>query len=524
MANFIPYTQNQLMLLPPDIREFIPEGHIVYLIDEIVESLDLSSFYRKIKNDEGGRPCYHPKMLLKVLLYAYIIGIRSSRKIAERLRSDVFFMYLSGMQYPDFRTISDFRKNNISEIEDVFKQVVLICIELGVSRVGYIALDGTKIRASAGKKKTYKKEQLEKVIREIEREIKEILEEAEEIDKMEDEIYGDREGDKIYKEILKREKLKKKIEEAKKKLEERGWKEINITDFDARFMKHADNSRNLYYNVQLAVDENQIIVANDVVRDKTDQHQFIPMYEKIKENIKAEPIKICADMGYYTNKAYVYIYKNKINAYIPDQMFEKEFKNGEIKNSRFSKRNFRYNSKKDAYECPEGGLLFYKRSFIKNGVKYKIYKGEDCKICKVKEFCTVKDYREITVSEADFMIEKMRKKLSTDKGKKEYIKRLYTVEPVIGDIKRNMGFTYFLLRGLKKVRGEFNLICIAHNIKKIYRLIESKKLKSKLRNLEKDLKNIREKIIELFSFYFKNYFPSKNFPSRQFSDSLQTPK
>ena len=219
MPNFIPYNQGQLMLLPLNIREMIPENHLVDGVSTIVDRLDLPSIYRKYKNDEGGRPSYHPLMLIKVLFYAYAVGIRSSRKIAARLESDIYFMYLAAMQRPDFRTVSDFRMEHLEQLKDIFKQIVRISRKLGIAKIGHISIDGTKMRASAGRRQTKSKEKLEKMEEEIEKEIEKILDEADKIDDEEDRLYGDKRGDELPEELRKREDLIDKIEKAKEGVE-----------------------------------------------------------------------------------------------------------------------------------------------------------------------------------------------------------------------------------------------------------------------------------------------------------------
>lgn len=476
MPNFIPYNQGQLMLLPLNIREMIPEDHLVHGVSTIVERLDLSSIYQKYNNDEGGRPSYHPLMLVKVLFYAYAVGIRSSRKMAARLESDVFFMYLAAMQRPDFRTISDFRKAHLCQLRELFKQIVIIAKELGIGKIGHIAIDGTKMRASAGRRRTRSKEELEKLEEKIEKEIEKILEEAEEIDEEEDRLYGDKRGDELPKELRKREDLIEKIEKAKEKLEKEGWKEANITDPDCRLMKDADGGIDTSYNTQVAVDEEaQIIIANDVVTEVNDHHQFIPLYEQVLENTGERPEEVSADCGYSNGKNYIYIEENKIDAYLPDQMFEKEVdKEGMEKISRYDRRNFKYNKEQETFTCPEGKRLVLKQNYKKDGINSRIYIGQECSLCKQRVECTRSKARHIKISEVDGIMERMRKKLLTEEGKEKYKKRLSTVEPVLGNIKKNFGYRDFLLRGIEKVKGEFDLMCIAHNIKKIHKHLSSK--------------------------------------------------
>ncbi len=185
---FRSYEQHQTTLLPQSIEELVPENHVVRAVDKIVEQLDLKDLYASYS--EEGQPGYHPMMLVKILLYGYLVGVRSSRKIAEKLESDIFFMYLSAQQKPDFRTISDFRLNKKEYLKGYFKQVLQICRQMGLAKLGQIAIDGTKIEANSSRKKMLDKKDLLKLERRVENNIKQIIESAESIDKEEDQRYG----------------------------------------------------------------------------------------------------------------------------------------------------------------------------------------------------------------------------------------------------------------------------------------------------------------------------------------------
>jgi transposase len=484
------------MLLPPEIRELIPEGHLVFGIDAVVEGLDVSFIYEKYRNDEGGRRGYHPKMLLKVLLYAYAIGVRSSRKIAAKLGSDVHFMYLAAMSRPDFRTISDFRKDHIGELEGIFRQVVLVCMKLGIAKVGHIAIDGTKMRASAGRRRTKSRKKLRELEEEIEREIRKILDEAERVDEEEDRLYGDKRGDEMPEELRDKEAFKEKIKKAVEKLEKEGWKEANTTDPDAKFMKDADGAIDLSYNTQIAVEgESQVIVANDVVQEGNDVHQFKPMYEKVKKVTGKEPEEVSADCGYYSGENMLYIEEEEIDVYLPDQTFEKEASEGIFE---FDKSRFSYNEKEDTLTCPTGEKLVFKQNYKQKGIQSRIYVGERCEVCGRRVECTRGKVRHVKISDVDRLREKMRAKLLSEDGRSRYKKRFFTVEPVFGNLKKNLGYRDFLLRGLRKVKGEFNLMCMAHNLKKIHR--------HKLSEIEKKKNEFREILIDLGKRVRKSLF------------------
>jgi len=231
------YNNKDTLLFPARIGDYLPNDHLAWMIDEVVEQLDLRCLYDKMSS--VGNPSYHPKMMLKVLFYGYAVSAFSSRKIAKGLESDVAFIFLSGMQKPDFRTISDFRKNNADELPKLFIQIVRLCHKLGLVGLGHISLDSTVIKANANRRKFRDKEELVEEEQLIREKIQGLLDTAEAIDDEEDKIFGkDRCGDELPEALRDPKRRLEKIREAKKKLEEESLKEINLTDSDATFQKH----------------------------------------------------------------------------------------------------------------------------------------------------------------------------------------------------------------------------------------------------------------------------------------------
>lgn len=457
---FRDYIQNQIMLIPPDINEMIPPNHIVRGIDAVVEQLNLERLYNSYS--EEGQPGYHPKMLLKVLLYGYSTGVMSSRKIAARVESDIYYMYLSGMQRPDFRTISDFRKNKREYLADYFQQVLELCRAMGLIRLGHIAIDGSKIEASASKNSIMEKEKVESLIRE-----------AENTDTEENGVYGeDKRGDELPEELANENELLKKLQEAKKQLEEQELSRVSITDPSARRMRTSDGGIEVCYNAQIAVDsEYQVIAANDVVSDVNDSKQFVPMYEKTVLNLKKNPDMVSADAGYQSGAVYLYLESKGIDGYIPDSRFKKETEGGkEEKFDKYDRRQFKFNEATNQYICPEGQTLSFRKNNRRNGVSFKEYRGDNCENCGARKECLLNTKfkaRQIQIYENDKFKTEMRKKLVSEEGKKIYDRRIAIVEPVFANIKRILGFRQFLLRGIEKVKFEFNLVCTAYNLKKL---------------------------------------------------------
>ena len=423
---FKAYRQNQIMLMPPSLDDKIPQDHLARYISKVVDQLNL----KEIEDGYSDLGChaYHPRMLLKVILYGYSIGIRSSRRMQKESREDLVFMWLAGMQEPDFRTISDFRKDRIKDIKQLFNQVLGICYELGMVQCGKISIDGTKIEANSSRNKIVFRKKLEKRKANYERKIDEILQEAEDIDAEEDRIYGDKDGYSLereytaeeIREAMKRAREKAKLERHKEKeleklalvnkqLERMGEDRNSFgnTDKDATLMLMKNDSLGVGYNVQMAT-ENQVIVGFGVFQDRADTYLLQPMIAEVEHNLGMIPEAILADKGYCSEKNYEYLSCRGMKAAIPPHTFD--------------------------YDIAARHKGTYTPSQNSTYEQYKI-------------------------NMLDF--------LETDEGKGLMDKRKWDVEPTFGDIKHNMGFRKFLLRLMPKVKTEIGLISIAHNIKKM---------------------------------------------------------
>jgi len=469
------YNNKEMLLFPASIGDYLPKDHLAWVIDEVIEQLNLNCLYKKVSM--VGNPSYHPKMMLKILFYGYATSRFSSRKIAQSLESDVAFIFLSGMQKPDFRTISNFRKNNTKELAEIFVQIVRLARKIGLIELGHISLDSTVIKASAHRDNFYDKEQLN----EEERKIKGILSAAKELDDKEDKIYGLKlRGDELPKELQTPLKRLKKIQEAKKNLEEKSLKEINLTDPDATFQRQNDRAVRPGYRAEVSVDaKSQVIIACDVINKRTDYDELIPLIDRVEENlpefITKESVIITADSGYSSmDRLKELESKGYIDAYIPDAKYQGKKRGKKIdEDSPFHKKHFVYNEEKDFYICPNNKKLTLRcRRKEKSGAMCNIYQCHECQRCKYFGNCT-KSFigREIRIYDNRDVIYRMRQKLDTIEGKKIYQKRKIIIEPVFGNIKHNLKFREFLLRGLYKVKAEFRLIAIAHNIGKIAKVL-----------------------------------------------------
>lgn len=492
--------RSQQLLFPTTINEYLPQDHLAKLIFTVVSTLNLDNIINKF--NIKGQNAFCPHILVSILFYGYSIGIKSSRKLSKACEERLDFMYLSAKLTPSYKTISEFRRENLNEISELFQEIILVGMKLGLIEIGNIkvSIDGTKIRANASGKLSKDGEGLKKLLDDVKQKADKLLNEAESIDKQEDSKYGNKRGDELPKELKKLESRKQKIETAIEELNKEKevlrksfidqrikegknekltkeqekkikGKKINITDHDAQYMKEREGCIKTNYNAQASVDEkNQFIVACDVTTECNDKKQLIPMIDLTEENIESK-VNVCkADNGYHSGENLYQVSQKGLTALIDDS-FKKRVNND---NFIFDKVNFIYDSKSDSYICPQGNRLDFVS--IKNGKK--TYKCSACKECSAKSDCAKKsNYRKIIRNEHEHLIEKNRAELLKDENKKEYQKRMHTVEPVFGNIKHNTGFRHFSLRGLIKVKGEFCLMCIGHNLKKIAEYCKSKQLK-----------------------------------------------
>ena len=402
-----PYLPEQDFLLPPSLRDWLPEDHLVYFVSDLIDQLDLSAITAVYADEERGYPPYHPVMLTKVLVYGYCVGVFSSRRIQRRLLEDIPFRVLPALQ-------------------GLFEQVLQLARELGAVRVGRVALDGSKVKANASKHKAMSYDRMRDKQRQLRHEVKQLLAQAEAADAAEDTQYGaDQRGDELPAELQRRESRLARIREAKRVLEARAKDaaaaagqpsdaakpdpkaQYNFTDPESRIMKGPDGFVQAY-NAQIAVDEQQLIVGQAVTQETNDKKQLMPMITIIAEQSGVTPTHLLADAGYCSDENLAAIADTPIDAYISTR----KQKHGERPGP-----------------CPRGPL-----------------------------------------PKTATRVDRMSRKLHRKAGAAVYAARKAIVEPVFGQIKQARGFRQFLLRGLEKVQGEWSLVCTTHNILKLYRL------------------------------------------------------
>ena len=479
----IPYKEvseeyNQSQLYPSNIFDLLPEDHECFIYNDIIEQIDVTSLHKNYK--VLGQNAFNPKIMIGILIYAYSLGIFSSRKIAERLKYDLGFMLIGKLQKPNFRVISDFRKNNIGFFKECFKQTVKLAMGAGLVSMGHISLDGSKFKANTSKHKAMSYGRLKAKEKELEKEVESLVARAERCDKQEDKEYKERTGYEIPDDLKYKQGRLKKIREAKESLERRerdnhpgveidDKKQISFTDHDAPPVTTNKEGFDYRYNGQISVDEkNQIIVGEHLSQNSNDKKELAPAIKEVIETSGSLPDKISIDNGYMSGENLRSVEENNLDAYIAVGRGEKEAK----ESSKLMKEEFNYQSQEDRFECPAGKILELKRESTDGKRIYKA-KKEDCDNCPMRENCCSSkkgEPRSISTDEYESLRQSMREKMSLEESKIIYGDRKKIVEPVFGQIK-NSGFRGFSLRGEKKVSGEFSLVCAVHNIKKLMRAI-----------------------------------------------------
>jgi transposase len=417
---------------------------------------------------------------LKLLFYGYAVGVRSGRKITSACETDTAFMYLAQMYRPDFRTINDFRKNNVEEIIDLFSSILAVGMELGMVRVGVIAIDGTKLKANASVKRTRDRAGHERRRAELKAKMEAILSEADATDAAEDQLFGDARGDELPAELRKTSDMLSRIDEVMAGMSP-GAK-VNLTDPEAKLMRTSEGKVKPAFNGQTAVSEDGFILAAEVTTDANDEEQLQALIEAAEANLAKAGGQdeeggrrvrlVLADAGYASYDNYEYLKDRLIDAYVPDRYLEEARKMAaDPERSPYHKERFTYDPEHDLYICPQGKPLVFKYQCLSNGKirrRQRIYQGTECASCPVKGDCTKTKIRSIRREMREGLQEEMRAKLKTEEGKEIYRKRMNLAEAPFGHLKQNLGYRYFLLRGRKKAQAEFSLMCSAVNLKKMW--------------------------------------------------------
>jgi transposase len=501
---FKTYDQSQQMLLPPSLEELIAPAHPVRVVNKVIDQIDIDPLVRKYK--AGGTSSFHPRMLLKVLVFAYINNIYSSRKIEEALQQNIHFMWLSAMSTPDHNTINRFRSDRLKDVlQQIFTQVVQLLVGEGLLNIKELYVDGTRIEANAnrytfvwGKAIKTNKEKIKQQLDELWKYAQKIA--AEEMDDTDPSGFNKIDADKVEQTINKinealkdkdvdaavKQKLKyaqknwpanlKKYEQQEKIIGERR-SSYSKTDTDATFMRMKEDHMNNGqlkpgYNVQISTN-NQFIASYSIHQKTTDTNTLITHLDQHEKQYNQQPEVVVADAGYGSEENYQALEDKQITAYVKHNQFDRKQSDNLQSKQPFSADKLYYNKEKDCYYCPIGQAMTNIGTTTRTtttGYKQNItlYRAKNCEGCPLKGVChKAEGNRTIEVNRnLNRLKQQADDLLQTEQGIQHRKRRCYDVEPVFANIKNNHHFRRFMLRGIKKVSIETGLLALAHNLRK----------------------------------------------------------
>ncbi|MBD0288889.1 MAG: IS1182 family transposase [Flavisolibacter sp.] len=506
---FKQYNQQQNFLLPPSPDELIEKTHLVRVVNEVVEAMEITALINQYEG--GGTTAYHPRMLLKVLLYGYCMKIYTGRKIAKAVRQDIHFMWLSAMNRPDFRTINNFRSGKAKEvIEELFQSLLLFLMDHDYIKMENYFCDGSTFAADANKHKMVWKKNADRYKKATEENCRKLFKQIEELNHSEDKMYADSDLEEAGSKPINKEaiagqveklnqvietvaskKEKRKAAAIKKQLQKNGNKirsyeqqslaagnrsGYNRTDKDATAMRMKNGETLPAYNI-LAGSENQFIVGCSVHQNTNDGVCFKQHLEQLEKHSEKLPDAIMADSIFGTEENYELLQAKDIENYLKFPSFHKEHKKS-YQNNPFLKDNFHYDALTDTYTCPTGQLLILKQTtqqtHKRTGYKstIKVYGCENCTGCPFYSQCCKSENEKNRIIKVNEKLEnykqQARENLKSEKGIRLRKQRGVEIESCFGDIKHNMGFRRFHVRGLQKVKAEWTIVAMAHNLRKIH--------------------------------------------------------
>ena len=461
--------RSQTLLFPERLEDYIAAENPVRFVDAFVGSLDLRGLgFAKAQVAATGRPPYDPAALLKLYLYGYLHRIRSSRLLEAECHRNVEVIWLLGKLAPDFKTIADFRKDNLKPLRAVNRQFNVLCRKLELFGGELLAIDGSKFGAVNAREANFNAAKLEDLIARADARLAEYLQALDRADAAEPapdaldpaqlaaKIAALQEKQDWHKELL------GQLDEEQK--------QISVTDPDTRKMPTAQGMI-VGYNAQVAVDaKHKLIAANDVTNEVTDFQQLAHVALEAKGNLELKRTEVVADAGYYNAAEVSRCAEQGITAYVP-----KADTSANTARGLYGKSRFQYDANKDVYVCPAGAELTYRFNTYELGRELRYYRASGCKGCALKKQCTRnKANRTITREENEALMEAMAARMKAQPWKFKLRKML--AEHPFGTIKRWFGYTHFLLKGLEKVRCEWSLTTLAYNLKRVLNLVSFEKL------------------------------------------------
>ena len=461
--------RSQTLLFPERLEDYIGPENPVRFLDAFVTSLDLHTLgFDKARCADTGRPPYDPAVMLKLYLYGYLHRVRSSRLLEAECRRNVEMIWLTGKQAPDFKTIADFRKDNLKPLKAVARQFTLLCRKLELFGGELLAIDGSKFAAVNARDQNFNAARLQELIDRADARLAEYLQQLDRADTAQPDSVA-----------LNKSELARKIAALQEKQDwhkellaqlDADQKQISVTDPDTRKMPTAHGTV-VGYNAQMAVDaKHKLIAADDVTNEGTDLRQLAGVALEAKANLGLTQAEVVADAGYYNAAEVSRCVERGITPYIP-----KSDTSANTARGLFGKSQFRYDAAKDVYVCPAGAALTYRFATYELGRELKYYRASGCKSCALKSRCTRnKANRTITREENEHLMEAMAARMRAQPWKFKLRKTL--AEHPFGTIKRWFGYTHFSLKGLAKVQCEWSLTTLAYNLKRVLNLVSFEKL------------------------------------------------
>jgi transposase len=466
-------TRNQVILFPEAVEDYITEDNPVRFIDAFVASLDLAGLgFTHATPAETGRPAYDPGDLLRLYLYGYLHRVRSSRMLERETKVNLEVMWLLGKLRPDFKTVADFRRDNLTGIKAVCREFTVLCQKLKLFGGELVAIDGSKFKAVNNRRRNFNEGRLSKAIQAMDEKISGYLSSLDQADEADPDPDGPTPSAAELREKIKTlEERKARYQTLHEGLKESGAKQVSLTDKDARSMVMHHGSTEVGYNVQTVVDEkHQLIVEHEVTNDPTDHAHLAEMALRAKATLGVAQLEVVADMGYYDGAEVKQCAEAGITAYIPKPLTSVNRKRG-----LFTKQDFIYDEAKDCYRCPAGAELTFRYESFEHNRQIRYYTTSKCSGCPLKSKCTTNQRgRRISRWVDEKLLEDMARRV---RARPELMRRRQQLsEPPFGTIKRAMGHSYFLMRGLHKVGAEMSLTVLSYNLKRVINILGVKKM------------------------------------------------
>ena len=462
--------RRQRLLFPESIDEYIPADSPVRAYDAIIDAMELETMGFNLDRHKVGCPQYDPNAMLKLLVYGYSYGVRSSRKLERECHNNLSFIWLMGDLKPDHKTIAEFRRKNKKTLQKVLRQIARLCIRLDLIEGNTLFVDGSKIRANASISNSWTKEKCQRKIVKIDKRIAEILEECENADQREAACGS---FVKLKDELADQGALRRKVKGILKDIEQQDRPSVNTTDHDCT-KTHSRQGNHAGYNGQIVVDEKHgLVVSSDVVNENNDNHQFADQINHANEVLGKKCDAACSDCGYATVEELEKIDNQGIEVIVPSQRQA----SGKEPES-FDARNFTYDRENDRYICPKGNILLFRKVEVKRKRKIYLGVGSTCRACEHFGTCTKNRIhgRKVTRLLKEDLRRKIERQYELPENQEIYKLRKQKVELPFGHIKHNLGVTGFLLRGLAGVKAEFSIMTGCFNIARMISLLGTEKL------------------------------------------------